>query len=283
MDKYYQVLADREVGTQVPVSIATALALESAFGISEEMPEHKSKPPILSANALWINVRTLIRNILGAIPTADHSKVFPDPLVDALTAEIQIIQAAVDRYTHDRCKVVVYCQSYKSIMREYPHCFHRELKTEKQMFLRGLEDEVIQKLSGVMQDNPVLMSDLKLSGNNDDALIITHMPVDLLSRYNFTKLRLLESHTGKVKSYTSWNSKLTGGKDLARMPFNHVTLQFFGDGVHFGTFPAKEKKQIIELAEAHRWNPTTSLDKMKSDIRSEPLHPVFKGIILSMF
>lgn len=67
------------------------------------------------------------------------------------------------------------------------------------------------------------------------------------------------------------------------MPFNHVTLQFFGDGVHFGTFPAKEKKQIIELADARRWNPTTSLDKMKSDIKAEPLHPVFKGIILSMF
>lgn len=282
MDKYYQVLADREVGTQVPISIATALALESAFGISEEMPEHKNKPPILTVNALWLNVRTLIRNIMSAIPSADQNKVFPDPLVDALSSEIQIIQAAVDRYTHSGCKVVIYCQSYRSIEREYPHCFHRALKTDKQQFLRGLEDEVIQKLDAVLQ-TPLVKSDLKLPGHNDDALIVTHMPVDLLSRYNFTKLRLLESHTGKVKAYTSWNSKLTGGKDLARMPFNHVTLQFFGDGVHFSTFPAKEKKQIIELADAHRWNPTTTLDKMKADIKAEPLHPVFKGIILSMF
>lgn len=282
MDKYYQVLADREVGTQVPVSIATALALESAFGISDEMPEHKNKPPILTANALWINVRTLIRNIMSAIPSADQNRVFPDPLVDAITSEIQIIEAAVARYTHGGCKVVIYCQSYRSIEREYPHCFHRALKTDKQQFLRGLEDEAIQKVEGLLE-TPLAKSDLKLSGNNDDALIITHMPVDLLSRYNFTKLRLLESHTGKVKAYTSWNSKLTGGKDLARMPFNHVTLQFFGDGVHFSTFPAKEKKQIIELADAHRWNPTTTLDKMKSDIRSEPLHPTFKGILVSMF
>jgi hypothetical protein len=282
MDKYYQVLADREVGTQVPVSIATALALESAFGISEEMPEHKAKPPILTANALWINVRTLIRNIMSAIPSADQQRVFPDPLVDAITAEIQIIEAAVDRYTHGGCKVVIYCQSYRSIEREYPHCFHRALKTDKQQFLRGLEDEAIRKVEEMLQ-TPMAKSDLKLKGNNDNALIITHMPVDLLSRYEFTKLRLLESHTGKVKTSTSWNSKLTGGKDLARMPFNHVTLQFFGDGVHFSTFPAKEKKQIIELADARRWNPTTTLDKMKSDIRNEPLHPTFKGILLSMF
>lgn len=282
MDKYYQVLADREVGTQVPISIATALALESAFGISEEMPEHKNKPPILTANALWINIRTLIRNIMSAIPSADQQRVFPDPLVDAISSEIQIIEAAVDRYTHGGCKVVIYCQSYRSIEREYPHCFHRALKTDKQQFLRGLEDEAIQKVEGLLQ-TPISKSDLKLKGNNDNALIITHMPVDLLSRYEFTKLRLLESHTGKVKTSTSWNSKLTGGKDLARMPFNHVTLQFFGDGVHFSTFPAKEKKQIIELADARRWNPTTTLDKMKSDIRSEPLHPTFKSILLSMF
>lgn len=282
MDKYYQVLADREVGTQVPISIATALALESAFGISPDRPEHHAKPPILTVNALWLNVRTLIRNILSAIPSADQNKVFPDPLVDALTAEIQVIQAAVERYTHGGCKVVIYCQSYNSIERKYPHCFHRALKTDKQQFLRGLEDSVIKSLEVVLQE-PMMRSDLKLAGNNDDALIVTHMPIDLLSRYNFTKLRLLESHTGKIKAYTSWNSKLSGGKDLTRMPFNHVTLQFFGDGVHFSTFPAKEKKQIIELADARRWNPTTTLDKMKADISGEPLHPTFKGILLSMF
>ncbi|MNL71249.1 hypothetical protein D3C87_1963770 [compost metagenome] len=67
------------------------------------------------------------------------------------------------------------------------------------------------------------------------------------------------------------------------MPFNHVTLQFFGDGVHFNTFPNKEKKQIIELADARRWNPTTTLDKMRMDISAEPLHPQFKAILLSMF
>lgn len=282
MDKYYQVLADREVGTQVPISIATALALESAFGISEDHPEHKAKPPILTINALWINVRTLIRNIMSAIPSADQAKVFPDPLVDALTSEIQIIQAAVDRYTHSGCKVVIYCQSYRSIERTYPHCFHRALKTDKQQFLRALEDDVILKLEGILQ-TPMQRSDLKLHGGDHDALIVTHMPVDLLSRYEFTKLRLLESHTGKVKTYTSWSSKLSGGKDLTRIPFNHVTLQFFGDGVHFSTFPAKEKKQIIELADARRWNPTTTLDKMRADIKAEPLHPQFKGILLSMF
>lgn len=283
MDKYYQVLADREMGMQVPVSIATALAIESAFGMTEEIHEHKQNPPIHAAQALWINLRTLIRNVMGAIPTADQHKVFPDPLLDAVTSELQVIHSAVQSFTHGRCKVVPYALSYKGIKQKYPHCFHREPKTEKQMFYAGLEQNMLAKLEEMFLDFTVATGDLKLPESRDDALIITHMPVDLLSRYSFGKLRLLESHTGKVKGFTSWNSKLTGGKDLQRMPFNHVTLQFFGDGVHFNTFPAKEKKQIIELADRRQWNPTTTLDKMKMDINGEPLHPTFKAILLSMF
>jgi len=283
MDKYYQVLGSREMGMQVPVSIATALALESAFGISEERPEHKAKPPILDSDALWINVRTLIRNVLGAIPSANQTHVFPDPLLDAITAELQVISNAVQQYTHGRCKVVPYALSYKSLNQKYPHCFHREPKTEKQHFNAALEQNLLNKLEEMFLDYMVVTGDLKLPETRDNALIITHMPVDLLSRYSFTRLRLLESHTGKIKGSSAWNSKLTGGKDLQRMPFNHVTLQFFGDGVHFNTFPNKEKKQIIELADARRWNPTTTLDKMRMDISAEPLHPQFKAILLSMF
>jgi hypothetical protein len=283
MDRYYQVLGNREMGTQVPVSIATALALESAMGLSEDHPEHKQKPPLQSVDALWVNLRTLIRNIMGAIPTQDQDKVFPDPLLDALTAELRIIASAVQLNTQRRCKLVPYVQSYKSIPSKYRNCFLRELKTEKQKFGAALEKSVLDRLHEMHLDMTVIESDLKLPQNPDDALIITHMPIDLLSRYEFSRLRLLESHTGKIKAYTSWNSKLTGGKELSRMPFNHVTLQFFGDGVHFNTFPMKEKKQIIELADRRRWNPTTTLDKMRMDINSEPLHPTFKSILLSMF
>ena len=283
MDRYYQVLGNREMGTQVPVSIATALALESAMGLSEDHPEHKQKPPLQSVDALWVNLRTLIRNIMGAIPTQDQDKVFPDPLLDALTAELRIIASAVQMNTQRRCKLVPYVQSYHSLKSQYKNCFIREPKTPKQEFFAELESNVLRRIPEMHLDMAVVQSDMKLPQNSDDALIITHMPLDLLSRYEFSRLRLLESHTGKVKAYTSWNSKLTGGKELSRMPFNHVTLQFFGDGVHFNTFPMKEKKQIIELAEARRWNPTTSLDKMRMDINAEPLHPTFKAILLSMF
>jgi len=283
MDRYYQVLGNREMGTQVPVSIATALALESAMGISEDHPEHKAKPPLQSATALWVNLRTLIRNIMGAIPTQDQDKVFPDPLLDALTAELRILASAVQMNTQRRCKLVPYVQSYQSLKSQYKNCFIREPKTEKQLFNAELERNVLSRIPEMHLDMVVMQSDMKLPQNPDDALIITHMPIDLLSRYQFSRLRLLESHTGKIKAYTSWNSKLTGGKELSRMPFNHVTLQFFGDGVHFNTFPMKEKKQIIELAEARRWNPTTTLDKMRMDIQAEPLHPTFKAILLSMF
>lgn len=281
MDKYYGIVADREIGSNVPISISTAMALESVFGLSEDHPEFQIKPPVLHNDQIWINVRTLIRNIVSSIASADHAKLFPDPMYDCVTTEIMVINAAVGAASHGRCKAVFYYQTYKSLPSKYSNCFLRTPKTEKQIFLANLEAVVLEKLS--KEQPEVKISDLELSGEMVNALIITHIPQDLLSRYKFLKLVLLESHTGKLKTYVHWVSKLTGGKELPRIPFNHVTLQFFGDGVQFQTFPTKEKKQFIEMSNYYMWTPTTTLSRMKQCINGWEFHPHFKAILLSMF
>lgn len=281
MDKYYAIVAGRELGTSVPCSISTALALESVFGLSPDRPEYHAEPPILKHQALWVNVRTLIRNIITSVPSSDHSSLYPDPLYDAITSEMQIIRAAVDSASVNRCKVTYYYQTHASLTRKYDYRFLKLPKTEKQKFVAGLESVLLERVR--QGDLGVVVSDLDLPDNQTDALIITHQPIDLLSRYRFKRLTLLESHTGKLKVHTQWSSKLTGGSELARIPFNHVTLQLFGDGGMFQTFPSKEKKQFIEMAELNQWTPTTTVSRMRQNIDGYPFHPVFKALLVAMF
>lgn len=284
MTRRFSPLAERELGAYAPISIATALALESAFGVSEDHPEHKTKPPINNCRSVWFNLRTLLRNMLGAVPRDTRDRVKEDDLIDAMTAEIQVITGALESTTRGLCVPTFYLQSYKSLERTYQYCFLKAPKTELQKMMMSQEDEV---MNGLLVNNliEIQQSDLKLKGAPHNSLIVTHMPVDLLSRYEFNGLQLLESHTGKVKPHTQWSSKLTGGAglDLTRMPFNHVTLQLFGDGVHFQTFPIKEKRQFVDMANKYLWNPTTTLGRMKQCINSYPFHPEFKTILLKMF
>ena len=284
MTRRYSPLAERELGNYAPISIATALALESAFGVSEDHPEHKAKPPINNYRAIWFNVRTLLRNLIGAVARDRKDAIKDDDLFDALTAEIQVIMGSLDSVTRGLCTPYFYIQSYAGLEKKYQHCFLKTPKTDLQKAMVTQEDFVLGALtkSGVID---LQHSDLTLKGCPQDSLIVTHMPIDLLSRYEFQRLDLLESHTGKIKPHTQWSSKLTGGAglDLTRMPFNHVTLQLFGDGVHFQTFPIKEKRQFVDMASKYLWTPTTTLGRMKQCINSYPFHPEFKMILLKMF
>lgn len=284
MTRRYSPLAERELGGYAPISIATALALESAFGVSEDHPEHKARPPINNYRAIWFNVRTLLRNLIGAVARDQKSAIKDDDLFDALTAEIQVIMGSLDSVARGLCVPSFYIQTYAGLEKKYQHCFLKSAKTDLQKALLSQEDYVLNALtkSGVID---LQHSDLTLKGSPHDSLIVTHMPIDLLSRYEFQKLDLLESHTGKIKPHTQWSSKLTGGAglDLTRMPFNHVTLQLFGDGIHFQTFPIKEKRQFVEMANKYLWSSTTTLSRMKQCINSYPFHPEFKVILLKMF
>ncbi|MFO5855027.1 hypothetical protein, partial [Klebsiella pneumoniae] len=48
-------------------------------------------------------------------------------------------------------------------------------------------------------------------------LLLTHFPHELLWKPHFNRLLLLESHTGKIKTYNMWYNKLNGLKEV--IPF----------------------------------------------------------------
>ena len=97
-----QALSSRELG-QIPVSIGTSLALEGAFGILED--NHNANPIINNVDVIYVNIRTLIRNMVGAIETEALHSVFPEDLAYILVNELTTIEQAVSVFTEGRVKV----------------------------------------------------------------------------------------------------------------------------------------------------------------------------------
>lgn len=261
----WEVLSNRAMGTVVPISIATALAIESTIGQHPEMPTED--PEIKRNQNLLINLRTLYRNLIGSIDKEQRGKLYPEILAEVMANEIRAIESALIQVANGRCGVQVYLCSYDGLRRRYPKALLRTATTDLQIAQLSLETATVK----AFVDNHVdqvdfIRTDMDFEQDDRDTLIITHYPVDLLQRYRFRKLTLLESHTGKHKPPLEWYTKLGSGKDLARMPFDRMTLQLFGDGVMFHALGTKYRRHLIELADSHNWTPATTKDLIIRDV-----------------
>lgn len=279
-NKLLAIIDGREKGA-VPVSIGTSLALEGAFG---EYPERPVSPaPILKVKEVWFNVRTVIRNLIEAIPTDQRDALTAEGLWPALVEELTIIDAAVVRGSTGLARAVFYLCNYLHLQRKFPRAILRQPSTPKQIFMAKMEEDLLRRLAKdpASVDYRVFRTH-EITGNYPESFIVTHYPVDLLSRYAFKNLELLESHTGAIKPFSQWHTKLTGGNELSNIPFCPLTLQLFGDkGNHFSSMPAKIRKQILDIAEADRWSSVTTRDRITMSMR-RIAHPADKAILMAM-
>lgn len=273
-------LANRDKG-QVPVSIGTSLALEGAAGILEEAPV--TPAPLLSVNELWVNLRTLFRNLYGALTKELKGYVTPEHLVMTLQEELGMIRAAVAQIAGGKVTARFYYCGYDSVPRVFPKARLREPTTPLQLTFNGLEQTTLRELIGRSEEGEIRLFNIDIEGSNPKALMITHIPLDLLSFRHFRDLALLESHTGVVKTRHQWNTKLTNGNDLVRIPFNRMTLQLFGDGgTFFSPFPIKIRRAILEIAERRNWSVVTTKDKILYDVKMHR-DPALEALIRSLF
>lgn len=258
-----QLVADRDQG-QIPVSISTSLALEGAFGI---YPEKEVSPaPIYKYSHLWINVKTLFRNLMSVLPKEVQDSITDDVLADALASEILTIEGYVQNQTSDKIKIVFYTVDDDDVYRKLPKANAKEPTTPKQIAYKALEQHTLKQVPAMIGDTVIRNEPMKMRGEGN-ALIITHLPVDLLSYYQFDNLTLLESHTGKIKTRGEWGSKLGIKND--HMPLNVFTLQLFGDGSNmFSPYPIKHRRPIMELMEKGRWSGTTTVSKIRMGINT---------------
>lgn len=258
-------ILERETGT-IPISIGTALAFEALFGIHPSQPEHDVNPKTIKE--VWINLRTLVRNLYSAVSTADKASINLNDAITMLVDESKLLPFILTQYSF-KSKVIFYTSDMESIKWSFPKAAYKEAKTPKQIAYKFFEDYVTSGLYDglIANDIPVMVINKAPNRILSNVAMLTHLPHELLWRDQFDRLILLESHTGRLKPYNLWYTKLNGvGNNGTPIPFNRYTLQVFGDGVFLDGQPRAIKAQLKQLAETRKWTPVTTPDKFYHDI-----------------
>ena len=254
----------RTLGEKLAISIATAEALEKIA--VEKIP----------VDNLWVNIRTLFRNYYGSFD--EPSSVPPGTLVKGFIEEALVIQELL----HGVLRVTYYVTDTRSLVGIMPHAKFKVPTTPGQKIVANAERLCV---SGIVNEEGIDLVECKqlLPGKNANAYIMTHFPLDLMSRYEFGIFELLESHTGEIKKPIEFIKKLTKNEKYHKLPFNLLTIQVLGDrSVQFSANAGVYRKNLLQLAESNRWNPATTKAKVLSDIgklTDVPLARVMKDML----
>ena len=247
-----------------PIAIATSLAFEGLSGNHPDSPSGINNTQ--KYKQVWINVKTLYRNIYNAIEIPERFTLNGiTELSEILLAEVEYIKGML---AEDNVKALFYHNNLDNIKSKYKHATIREDKTPKQILFTSVYNQ-IGKMIFLKNKFP----DLQIFDNRikptiqEPSLMLTHMPLDLFSYHNFIQpLHLLESHTGVVKERNLWYTKYYDGKELSNIPFREDLIQFFGDKESIVPYAKKTRNAIIEIANKYNWTQITSLDKINYGI-----------------
>jgi hypothetical protein len=259
-------ITNREKGA-APLSIGTSLALEMLCGFGEH---ESSDPPGFHYDELWVNLRTLYRNCIGAVATPERVHLNHRQLLDGLVEDIEVLSSTVESTLLGKLKVSFYYCDYSDFKLVFPLAKFRELKTPKQLFENELEKAVYKLFySGSYTSNGLNFRhfDTRFKDKGKNVILLSSYPLDLLWRKNFNALTLIESHTGVIKPRSVWYTKLTGGSQLVRIPFNSLSLQVFGENLLFASMPPAIKRKILAMAEEDKWTSVTTDERIEASIK----------------
>lgn len=256
---------ERETG-QFPLSMGTSLAIEGLLGIHPNQPRQPSGYGRIQE--VWVNLRTLIRNCYAAMTVEQSKKASIEQTAQVLYDEIMSLPDIFRQQAKTNYRVRLYQNDLSELKWQFPKAKHKTPKTEKQRHYHNFELLVLKLLLDHLaaEKVPVLTVVRKPPMQQNTVGLLTHHPHELLWRFQFERLFLLESHTGKVKSVGQWSSKLNGVEEEDQIPVNEFTLQLFGDGSLLSSFPKKLRDEVKQLATVRKWSAITTMPKIQSDI-----------------
>jgi len=212
----------------------------------------------------------LFRNILGAIKSTDVLSVDSELLYWCLKSEIDVIDSLFQVEGLDLCKPVYYVPSYKTPYTREKHAAItlRQDTTDHQRIVTKLLEETMVILRKSREVDVKWVDHALIPETMVTALILTHVPYDLLSYSKFRKLDLLESHTGKLKPRGLWYTKYyqLPGENMATLPFTRKFLLLFGDKVMFSPVDIRFRRLILDISKKQKWNPMTTDAKINYDL-----------------
>ena len=256
--------------SSLPISVGTGLAVESLV-----------KTPLAKYSSFLINIRTLIRNAHEAFPEDEKPSV--DDVFEAVSEDMKgIAEAIAALQLSSQLDLIYYYPSYNGLSSMFPLANLKVPKTDKQLeekrMMDKVKDKLFEKYDKIITKNNVFLPDFR-----GQAIIITHHPVDLATSKSYTRLYLLESHTGNLKSFHDFYTKLTGGKNLTNIPLNKLTIQIFGDDAtnFYAIKSIKVKNEIKRLADEANWSSASTPSFVYRTIRGLNNSPD-KDILLKM-
>lgn len=254
------------------MSVGTSLAFEQTGEVL-----------LAGIDCVLFNLRTLVRNAQQSYESGDTEPDDPKQLALDVEADLAIMAKWIEANRKNRpMRMVVYCPKYNNLESDYKLANVWKPTTDKQKKIAMVYDKTIEKLLSKFSKLVVVTNDT-LPDYSGEGLVLTHHVVDLVKVKGVGRLRLLESHTGAVKPFTEWHTKLTNGNDLYYMPFNRLTLQVFGDkSVNFKTQSHGIKELVKQIAVDNKWTSATTLSRVRSTINSLPMG-VDKTGLLKMF
>jgi hypothetical protein len=284
MGKYTIKLDERPKG-QFPISIATSLALEGLFGIHPDIPAPKT-PHWMSYDTLYVNVRTLFRNLHSLFSAEDNESMQIEDYTPFILEEMNLIESIVKQHSENRMSVRYYACSYENLKGLYPYAKFKDATTIKQKFYSAKETGTIKacfdKLGGKKQSKLEIF-DTTIIANHTNVLLLSNYAIDLLHVKPVRDLALLESHTGAIKKKKEWYTKLNGGKQLGRIPFDKMTVQCFGDSAGvFKPYPQSHRGKLLELSVKYHWSQVTGKDRILQCITSAR-EPHFEADIRKLY
>lgn len=255
-----------------PLSMGTSLAFESLFPPRQPTidPERKFEPiSIANYDQMWINVATLLRNAFNASEKTALEKVNPRHAVMVIENEMEIIRSLLQQEGGGTCLPQFYACTYDRLTNgSYGRAVvHRPANTAHAQQFEAVLRLVVKELKRNHRDFYVrddsLDPDIKCRG-----LVLTHGTIELIKRRQFVNLDLLESHTGKLKPHTEWNSKYypVPQFDMSMLPWQRMLVLALGDRHYVKPMDIKIRRLIMEIAQTKRWTPHTTAEKIRNDI-----------------
>jgi hypothetical protein len=273
----HEAVVMRAVGG-FPISVATSLALEAACGVHPEIASPPI-PPIQEYDEIWINLRTLFRNFMGALDKVTAAKINAVDAEYYLGEEMDRIESILASHSGFALKVVFYASSYKNLEQRFKHASVRMDNTPKQKEFTAIQNKTLQGLLNSRPKGSIELFDFELkSPRHNRVLMLTNYPVDLTSFRKFGQLALLESHTGAIKPRAQWYTKFYNGKELSNVPFTLGMLQVFGDSIMFSPMDRRLREDLLAIAERLHWTAVTTQDMINYGI-TQLKNPYFQTVL----
>lgn len=240
------------------ISVGTSSALE-AGGLTS----------LGRTDSIQFNLRTLFRNAQESYTPEEKEYHDVEQLQKDVEGDITFLAKWIEKHRNGKpVKMVVYYPSYKGLKSKFPHADLKDIKkgTERQ---KAIHDTCIKVCDAIAKkyEKLIIRTDVGMPAFTGNGIVMTHHPVDLCEVSGIGRLKLLESHTGALKPYTEWNTKLTGGSKLYNIPLNRLTIQIFGDrSVDFMASKPAIRELVKKIAEDNNWTTASSVSRIRSTI-----------------